>query len=61
MAYKDAYTGDIAGTTEEEWERLGYNDSNIHTDMMSTTDRTVTATLPDGSEVVIYKGGEFVI
>ncbi|MCB9807539.1 aminopeptidase [Candidatus Peribacteria bacterium] len=61
MAYKDAYFGDIAGTTVEEWENLGYNDSNIHTDMMSTTDRTVTATLPDGSEKVIYKNGEFII
>lgn len=61
MAYKDAYTGDVANTTDEEWTRLGYNDSVIHTDMMSTTDRTVTATLQDGSEVVIYRGGEFVI
>ncbi len=61
MAYKDAYTGDVANTTNEEWERLGYNDSVVHTDMMSTTDRTVTATLKDGSEVVIYKGGEFLI
>ncbi len=61
MAYKDAYTGDIANTTLEEWERLGYNDSNVHTDMMSTTNRTVVATLPDGSEKVIYKDGEFVI
>ena len=61
MAYKDAYTGDVANTTEEEWNRLGYNDSIIHTDMMSTTDRTVTATLQDGSEVVIYRSGEFII
>jgi aminopeptidase len=61
MAYKDAYTGDVANTTLEEWERLGYNDSVIHTDMMSTTDRTVTATLKNGSEVVIYKSGEFLI
>jgi len=61
MAYKDAYTGDVANTTEEEWTRLGYNDSVVHTDMMSTTDRTVTATLQDGSEVVIYRSGEFMI
>ncbi len=61
MAYKDAYTGDVANTTQEAWERLGYNDSVIHTDMMSTTDRTVTATLQDGSEKVIYRNGEFII
>ena len=61
MAYKDAYTGDVANTTNTEWDRLGYNDSVIHTDMMSTTDRTVTATLTDGSDMVIYQNGEFVI
>jgi aminopeptidase len=61
MEYKDAYTGDVANTTLEEWERLGYNDSVVHTDMMSTTNRTVTATLKDGSEKVIYRDGEFVI
>ena len=61
MAYKDAYTGDVANTTQGEWERLGYNDSVVHTDMMSTTNRTVTATLKDGTEKVIYRDGEFVI
>lgn len=61
MAYKDAYTGDVANTTQGEWERLGYNDSVVHTDMMSTANRTVTATLKDGTEKVIYRDGEFVI
>ena len=27
----------------EEWERLGFNDSSVHTDIVSTTDREVTA------------------
>ncbi len=61
MAYQDAYIGDIAATTREEWDSMGYNDSVVHTDMMSTTDRMVTATLQDGSEVVIYQEGEFVL
>ena len=61
MAYKDAFTGDIANTSKEEWEQRGYNDSVVHTDIMSTTDRTVTATLLDGSEQVIYEKGQFVI
>lgn len=61
MAYKDAYTGDISNTSLEEWGRLGYNDSVVHTDMMSTTDRTVTATLSDGTEKIIYKNGEFTL
>ena len=42
-----------------EWERLGFNESSVHTDIVSTTDRSVTATLRDGSERVIYAGGEF--
>ena len=43
----------------EEWERLGFNESSVHTDIVSTTDRTVTATLKDGSERVIYRDGQF--
>jgi aminopeptidase len=31
----------------------------VHTDIVSTTDRTVTATMRDGSELVLYAGGEF--
>ena len=43
----------------DEWERLGFNESSVHTDIVSTTDRTVTATLRGGGEAVIYAGGEF--
>jgi aminopeptidase len=31
----------------------------VHTDIVSTADRTVTATLRGGGEQVIYAGGEF--
>ena len=61
MAYKDAYIGDIPNTTDKEWEEMGFNDSVVHTDIMQTTDRTVTATLEDGSEKVIYQKGEFTV
>jgi aminopeptidase len=60
-SYHDAYAGDPAPITPAEWERLGFNDSTVHTDIVSTTDRTVTATMSDGSELVIYAGGEFQI
>ena len=43
----------------EEWERLGFNNSSVHTDIVSTSDRTVTATLRDGTTRVIYEGGRF--
>lgn len=58
-SYQDAYTGDPAAVKPEGWERLGFNNSSVHTDIVSTTDRTVTAQLRGGEERVIYKNGEF--
>jgi aminopeptidase len=58
-SYHDCYSGDPAGVGEPEWERLGFNDSSVHTDIVSTADRTVTATLRDGTSRVIYEGGQF--
>ncbi len=58
-SYHDCYAGDPASVTREEWDRLGFNESSVHTDIVSTTDRTVTATLRGGGEQVIYTGGEF--
>jgi aminopeptidase len=58
-SYHDCYAGDPGGVAAAEWERLGFNESSVHTDIVSTTDRTVTATLRDGTEQVIYTGGEF--
>lgn len=60
-AYKDSFTGDIGKVTEAEWDELGYNDSPEHTDIISTEDRTVTATLPDGSKTIIFKDGMFTV
>lgn len=61
MSYRDTYAGDVSKLTDEEAEALGFNDSSVHTDIISTTDRTVTAHLKDGTEKVIYKGGKFVL
>ncbi|HEX5224594.1 MAG TPA: aminopeptidase [Solirubrobacteraceae bacterium] len=60
-AYQDAYDGDPAAVAPEEWQRLGFNDSSVHTDIVSTSDRTVTATRRDGSETVIYSDGQFAV
>ncbi len=61
-AYKDAFTGDMASVTEAQWAAMGYNSCpKVHTDIISTSNRTVTATLEDGHEQVIYKDGEFVL
>jgi aminopeptidase len=57
--YQDTYVGDPTTLTTEDWDRLGFNESAIHTDIVSTTDRIVTAVLRDGSERVIYADGQF--
>jgi aminopeptidase len=61
MAYKDCYRGDPSEVSLAEWEAMGFNDSAEHTDMMTTTDRSVTAILESGKEVLIYQDGQFVI
>ncbi len=60
-SYKDTFSGDVSKLTKSQAKNLGYNDSVIHVDMISTTDRTVTATLPGGKQKVIYRKGQFVI
>ncbi len=61
-AYKDSFPGNIAAITEEQWKEMGYNACpKVHTDIVSTTNRTVTATLPDGSQKIIYSNGEFLL
>jgi aminopeptidase len=58
-SYHDCYAGDPDGVSAEEWARLGFNESTVHTDIISTADRIVTATLKSGEERVIYRDGQF--
>ena len=60
-AYQDSYPGNPSEIKKEQWEEMGYNDSSVHTDIFSTSPREVTATLPNGEKVVIYKDGKFTI
>ena len=61
-AYKDTYTGDMATVSEEQWADMGYNACpKVHTDIISTTDRTVTARLKNGTEKIIYQDGQFLL
>ncbi len=61
MSYRDTYAGDVSKLTKQQAEKLGFNDSSVHTDIISTTPRTVTAHLKNGQQKIIYTGGEFVI
>jgi aminopeptidase len=59
-SYEDTFDGDAAVPTDEEWAAMGFNKCpKVHTDIISTTNRTITATLKDGTEMVIYKDGQF--
>ncbi len=61
MGYKDSYSGNPGKVGEKQWEKMGFNDSAVHTDIITTKDRIVTATLADGSKQVIYKDGMFLV
>ncbi|RYZ27965.1 MAG: aminopeptidase [Chitinophagaceae bacterium] len=59
-AYKDTFTGDMSAVSDEQWAAMGYNSCpKVHTDIISTSDRVVTAKLRNGTERVIYKNGQF--
>ena len=61
-AYKDTFTGDMSTVTDREWAEMGYNSCpKVHTDIISTSNRTVTATLRDNTQRAIYKEGHFVL
>ncbi|PIR38372.1 MAG: thermophilic metalloprotease (M29) superfamily [Candidatus Zambryskibacteria bacterium CG10_big_fil_rev_8_21_14_0_10_42_12] len=60
-SYHETYTGDRVKMKQKDWQKLGFNDSSVHTDIISTTPRTVTATLKNGTEKVIYKDGMFTV
>ncbi|MDE3129530.1 MAG: aminopeptidase, partial [Acidobacteriota bacterium] len=60
LSIADTFDGDRATVTDEQWEQLGYNrTAAVHNDIVSTTDRTVTAVMRDGSQRLIYAGGRF--
>lgn len=46
--------------SDEELKAMGFNDSSIHVDIISTSDRVVTANLRSGKKVKIYEKGMFI-
>lgn len=58
-SYADTYAGDQAALDENKKKELGFNDSALHWDLVNTEQKTVTATLKGGEELIIYKDGEF--
>ncbi len=60
-AYKDSLDGDPSKLKKTDWDKLGFNSSVVHTDIVSTANRVVTAKLKNGKEIILYKDGSFVI
>ena len=58
-AYHTCFNGNEAKVTKKQWEKLGFNSSSVHTDIITTTPRTVTAHLHNGKTQVIYKDGQY--
>ena len=60
-SYHDCYQGNIKIVKAKQWEDLGFNNSQEHTDIIATTDRIVEVILLNGQKKIIYKKGEFVL
>jgi aminopeptidase len=58
-SYSDTYDGDPAELTKKMKDKLGFNDSALHWDLVNTNKKTVTAHLTSGESVVVYKDGLF--
>jgi len=58
-SYTDTYDGDPAKLTKDMKDKLGFNDSALHWDLVNTEKKTVTAHLASGKKVVVYENGMF--
>ncbi len=59
-SYADTFAGAQSKLDKKLKEKLGFNDSSLHWDLINTEDKTVTAQLKDGSIQVIYEKGQFI-
>ncbi len=58
-SYTDTYDGDPSKLTKDMKDKLGFNDSALHWDLVNTEKKTVTAHLASGKKVVVYENGMF--
>jgi len=59
MSYSDTYNGNPAELTKEMKNKLGFNDSALHWDLVNTENKTVDAYLASGQTIRIYEDGMF--
>ncbi len=58
-SYADTFCGDVSKLDKKMKEKLGFNDSSLHWDLINTEDKTVRAQLKNGKTVLIYEKGLF--
>ncbi len=58
-SYSDTYNGNPEDLTGEMKEKLGFNDSALHWDLVNTEKKRVTAFLAGGGKQVVYENGIF--
>ena len=59
MSYSDTFNGDPSKLSSTLKEKLGFNDSALHWDLINTEDKTVTAVLKSGKKQIVYEKGIF--
>jgi len=58
-SYSDTYDGDPSRLDSDMKQRLGFNDSALHWDLVNTEEKRVTAHFAGGGQTVIYEDGVF--
>ncbi len=60
-SYTDTFNGNPARLTKDMKNGLGFNDSALHWDLVSTEPKTVIARLANDKEITVYEKGSFCI
>jgi len=58
-SYSNAFVGDSRKLTRALKQKLGFNDSALHWDLVNTEKKRVTAHLKSGKVITIYENGKF--
>ena len=58
-SYADTFAGDVRKLDKKLKEKLGYNESALHWDLINTENKRVRAKLKNGTEVTVYEKGEW--
>jgi len=58
-SYHECFRGNVSKVSKSTLKNLGFNESIIHSDIITTSDRIITAYLKSGKKIVIFKNGQF--